>query len=91
MVKLFKYPCVVEKAKFNEYCGHSSHVTKVRFSSNDHFVVSTGGNDMTVMIWQTDLHEQLPLNIEEEEVKEIEYTSSPDDLEFEVKVDRARE
>jgi WD40 repeat protein len=56
MVKLFKFPCVIEKANFNEYCGHSSHVTKVRFSSNDHFVVSTGGNDMTVMIWETDLH-----------------------------------
>lgn len=56
MVKLFKYPCVVEKAQNNEYSGHSSHVTKVKFSNNDRYLVSTGGNDMTVMIWETDIN-----------------------------------
>ena len=56
MVKLFKYPCVIEKAENHEYSGHSSHVTKVKFSANDRFVVSTGGNDMTVMIWETDVN-----------------------------------
>lgn len=56
-VKLFKYPCVVEQAQFNDYHGHSSHVTKVRFSANDEYVVSTGGNDKTVMVWQTDVNE----------------------------------
>ena len=56
-VKLFKYPCVIQKACNNEYFGHSSHVTKVKFSANDRFVVSTGGGDMTVMIWETDIHE----------------------------------
>lgn len=59
MVKLFKYPCVIEKAQNNEYCGHSSHVTKVKFSNNDRYVVSTGGNDMTVMIWETDINADL--------------------------------
>jgi hypothetical protein len=34
-VKLFKYPCCVEKAAYKEYMGHSSHVTKVKFSVND--------------------------------------------------------
>ena len=56
-VKLFKYPCVLEKAQYNSYNGHSSHVTKVKFSSGDRFVVSTGGNDKTVIIWQTDFGE----------------------------------
>jgi microtubule-associated protein-like 6 len=54
-VKLFKYPCVVEKgAQFKEYMGHSSHVTKCKFSANDNFLVTTGGNDKTVLIWETD-------------------------------------
>lgn len=56
-VKLFKYPCVVEKAQCNEFYGHSSHVTKVRFTANDRFVISTGGNDMTVMVWETDIEQ----------------------------------
>ena len=28
LVKLFKYPCVVEKAGYREFKGHSSHVPK---------------------------------------------------------------
>jgi len=32
-------------------------VTKVRFSANDEYVFSTGGNDKTVMVWQTDVNE----------------------------------
>ena len=54
-VKLFKYPCVVEKgAQFKEFKGHSSHVTKCKFSANDNFLVTTGGQDKTVLIWETD-------------------------------------
>jgi WD40 repeat protein len=54
-VKLFKYPCVVEKgAQFNEYMGHSSHVTKCKFSAGDTYLVTTGGHDKTVLIWETD-------------------------------------
>ena len=34
-VKLFKWPCIEEKADFNESIGHSSHVTEVRFSYKD--------------------------------------------------------
>ena len=54
MVKLFKFPCVVEKASFKEYPGHSSHVTRVKFSHNDTFLLSTGGNDKTLLVWETD-------------------------------------
>jgi WD40 repeat protein len=53
-VNLFKYPCVVPKAGCNQFIGHSSHITKVKFSNNDQYVVSTGGNDKTVIIWETD-------------------------------------
>ena len=55
-VNLFRYPCVLEKAESREYYGHSSHVTKVRFSADDKYLVSTGGNDLTVMIWETDIN-----------------------------------
>lgn len=54
MVKLFRYPCVDEKSAFKSYLGHSSHVTKVKFSPNDKYVISTGGNDKTVLVWETD-------------------------------------
>ena len=54
LVKLFKYPCVVEKAKYKAFSGHSSHVCKIRFSKNDLFLISVGGNDKSVFIWETD-------------------------------------
>jgi len=34
------------------YGGHSSHVTCVRFSHDDSYVISTGGNDMAVFQWR---------------------------------------
>ena len=51
-VKLFKYPCVVEKALNNEFIGHSSHVTNVRFSDKEDFLISTGGNDKSIIQWE---------------------------------------
>ena len=29
-------------------------MTKCKFSANDNFLVTTGGNDKTVLIWETD-------------------------------------
>lgn len=54
LVKLFKYPCTVEKASYREFKGHSSHIPKIRFSSNDKYLFSTGGNDKSVFVWETD-------------------------------------
>lgn len=34
LVKLFKYPSPVPKAAFNQFSGHSSHVTNVMFTKN---------------------------------------------------------
>jgi microtubule-associated protein-like 6 len=51
-VNVYKYPCTVEKAIHASYLGHSSHVTKVKFSANDRYLVSTGGHDKTVLIWE---------------------------------------
>ena len=57
VVKLFKYPCVKEKAGSTDHYGHSSHVTGVKFTADDTLVVSTGGNDKTVFVWDTDFND----------------------------------
>lgn len=62
MVKLFKYPSVNEKSEFKAYKGHSSHVTRVRFSYDDNHLLSIGGNDKTLIIWTTDLVNKLSKN-----------------------------
>jgi WD40 repeat protein len=73
MVRLFKYPCYQESAGNLEFCGHSSHVTKVRFSPNDELLISTGGKDMTVLVWETDWGKPSaePI-VEDEESEELE-------------------
>jgi microtubule-associated protein-like 6 len=52
-VVLFKYPVVVEKQKRKEYVGHSSHVTRVRFTYDDSYLISIGGLDKSIIIWKT--------------------------------------
>jgi microtubule-associated protein-like 6 len=53
-VKLYKNPCTVTHARYKEYKGHSSHVPKIRFSKNDVYLISVGGNDKCVFVWETD-------------------------------------
>ena len=53
-VKLLRNPCVEQKACFNQYRGHSSHVTNVRWLVEDSHLVSVGGNDKCVMQWRAD-------------------------------------
>lgn len=49
-LNVFKYPTPVDvPAKHVKGHGHSSHVTKVRFSHDDKYLYTTGGNDTTVM------------------------------------------
>ena len=51
-VKLFRYPCVVPNADGKPYHGHSSHVTNVGFSADNHWLISTGGEDRAVFQWE---------------------------------------
>eukprot|EP00163_Fabomonas_tropica_P029151 TRINITY_DN615_c0_g1_i1.p1 TRINITY_DN615_c0_g1~~TRINITY_DN615_c0_g1_i1.p1 ORF type:complete len:1806 (-),score=610.31 TRINITY_DN615_c0_g1_i1:143-5560(-) len=53
-VKLFTWPVVTKYAKARKYLGHSAHVTNIRFSCDDSYVVSTGGNDACVFVWKTE-------------------------------------
>jgi microtubule-associated protein-like 6 len=51
-IKLFRYPCAATDAEAHEYSGHSAHVTNVRWTESDEFVISVGGNDKTVFVWR---------------------------------------
>ncbi|KAM7408259.1 hypothetical protein PAMA_002117 [Pampus argenteus] len=45
LVKLFDFPCTEKFAKHKRYLGHSAHVTNIRFSHDDKYLISTGGDD----------------------------------------------
>jgi WD40 repeat protein len=49
---LFKYPSPVANSSFNSYSGHSSHVSNVKFSFDDEFIISTGGNEKSIIQWR---------------------------------------
>ena len=42
-VKLFKYPACNKNQIHNSYKGHSSHITGVKWSSDDKFIITIGG------------------------------------------------
>ncbi|XP_035383252.1 echinoderm microtubule-associated protein-like 6 isoform X2 [Electrophorus electricus] len=52
LVKLFDFPCAEKFAKHKRYFGHSAHVTNIRFSYDDKYVISVGGNDCSVFVWR---------------------------------------
>ncbi|KAF1333559.1 Microtubule-associated protein, partial [Globisporangium splendens] len=52
LVKLYRFPCVAKNASSTENCGHSSHVTNVRWSVDDTHVISVGGNHRCIMEWK---------------------------------------
>lgn len=52
LVKLFRYPCPVEKAAYQKYNGHSAHVTNVRFNKRGDYLISTGGGDLSIFQWK---------------------------------------
>ena len=59
-VKLYRYPSMVEPSQFIECKGHSSHVTKVKFSAvagegGTQYLFSTGGNDSAVIQWKLEI------------------------------------
>lgn len=42
---LFVPPSDLLQAKHKRYFGHSAHVTNIRFSCDDKYVISAGGSD----------------------------------------------
>ena len=60
-VRLYNFPCLTlssdnsAKATFpphRSYHGHSSHVTNIRWSHDDKYIVSSGGSDLTILRWK---------------------------------------
>ena len=84
LIKIFKCPCVIEHAEYKAYGGHSSHIPKIRFTPNDQFLISVGGNDKSVFIWETDFGEQ---KIKEEFEEDEEEEEEEDDEEEEEEED----
>lgn len=56
-VRLFKYPSVKADSDFKEYNGHSSEITRIRFSYNESCLISVGRFDRAVILWKTDFSE----------------------------------
>ena len=51
-VRLHNYPCVVRSAPGKEYNGHSSHVMGLRFMRDGGLLMTVGGNDRSVVVWE---------------------------------------
>ncbi|ETW03494.1 hypothetical protein, variant [Aphanomyces invadans] len=60
-VKVFRYPCVKKYAGFLDFLGHSSHVTNIRWSAADQFLLSTGGQDRCLFQWKHDIAVKQPV------------------------------
>ncbi|KAL4498316.1 hypothetical protein ABPG72_013122 [Tetrahymena utriculariae] len=51
-VNLFRWPCVNSNAQCIESNGHCSHITNIRFSYDDKYLITTGGEDNSILIWR---------------------------------------
>ncbi|GBP26157.1 Echinoderm microtubule-associated protein-like CG42247 [Eumeta japonica] len=51
-LRLFRYPCASSKAEYNEIKVYSGNVWCARFLFNDRCLVTTGGNDAALMLWE---------------------------------------
>ena len=66
-LRAFNYPCLPRSLPDNptrivfpghrEFVGHSSHVTAVKWSPDDQYVLTAGGMDLTILRWKV-----VPLN-----------------------------
>jgi WD40 repeat protein len=50
-VSMFRFPSISPNAPSKVYIGHSAHVTNVRFSPGDKYLLTSGGGDLSVMQW----------------------------------------
>jgi len=50
--QIFIFLFIFTGAKFRKYVGHSAHVTNVRFTHDEHHVISVGGADHGVFQWK---------------------------------------
>jgi WD40 repeat protein len=51
-VKVFKFPCVQATASPVVGRGHASFVSNVKWTADDRYIISVGGEDQTVIVWE---------------------------------------
>jgi len=51
-VRLLEYPCIIKNSQGVIGRGHSSHVTNIKFTNTDKVLLSTGGEDQTILQWE---------------------------------------
>ncbi|EGR31701.1 hypothetical protein IMG5_103450 [Ichthyophthirius multifiliis] len=52
IINLYQYPACVSKQLHTSYIGHTGRITRLRFTADDQFLITVGGQDMSVMIWE---------------------------------------
>lgn len=50
IIRILRFPSVIPNSQSIKLCGHSSHVTNVKWGTTQ--LVSTGGNDKCVFVWE---------------------------------------
>ncbi|KAK4875879.1 hypothetical protein RN001_012301 [Aquatica leii] len=51
-IRLFRYPCFTPKAEYNEEKVYSGQIATARFLFNDRNIVTVGGTDASLMLWE---------------------------------------
>ncbi|KAI5709816.1 hypothetical protein M8J75_003490 [Diaphorina citri] len=51
-LRLFRYPCISPKAEYSEEKVYSGQINAARFMFNDRNLVTVGGSDATLMLWE---------------------------------------
>lgn len=50
--KFYRYPAISPRAEYAETKTYSGSLASARFTFGDRFVVTVGGTDATLMIWE---------------------------------------
>jgi len=58
IIRLYNYPCVNSGAAEKTYFAHSASVPNIRFTHDDGYMISVGGQDRCVCVWKTDIIEE---------------------------------
>ena len=58
-LRLFNYPCVQYGAPDKCYKAHTGKITRIAFSADDHYLISLGATDRSVIVWKTDIEEEV--------------------------------
>lgn len=62
----------VRRQFFNEYKGHSSHITGVKWSFDDKYLVTIGGLEKSIIQWKAAASENIVYDYQEEEKEKEE-------------------